>query len=69
MQLGSIANPDLGAQAAGVASGPLQDEPLEARSLHHGDVLRNRAANLDAPEALADEAKAQPLVASMDVEA
>jgi len=68
VQLGSITNPHHGGQATGIAPKILQDEPLEARSLYHRDVLQDGAANLDAPEAVADEAKVQPLVASMDVE-
>jgi len=68
-QLGGFSNLDPGAQATGmVGRSPYvpQDEPLETRGVHHGDVLHHGSADLHAPKALADDT--QPLNGPLDVE-
>lgn len=66
-ELGGISNLHPGAQAVTVRT-IRQDEALERRGVHHGDDLHLRGADLDTPEAVADEPEAQPLDAAMDVE-
>jgi len=68
-QPGGFSNLDLGAQATGrVGRSPYvpQDEPLETRGVHHGDVLHHGSADLHAPKALADDT--EPLNGPLDVE-
>ena len=67
-QLGGVSNLHPGAQAAGTLYCLRQDEPFQTRGVHHRDILHPGVADLDAPEAVADEVEVHALRASLDVE-
>ena len=57
-QLGCFADPEPSTGAVEHHGFP-QEEPLEARGVHHGDAVDCGQADLHAPEVLADEAEAR----------
>ena len=64
-QLGCMAELDPGANFVNAYRVP-QEEPLQTRSVHHGDVMDNGHAQLHTPQAAADDAEVHILLAQVD---